>query len=193
VGNSCNLSFQNNPAQKEGCYNRSEMRVQSFPPVLCSEPKVLVLGSMPGRRSLEMHQYYAHPRNKFWQIMGTLCNSRPEIPYSERIAALQNRRIALWDVLQACDRDGSLDSNIRQESEIANDLPGLLTDYPTILAIGFNGAKAGMAFRRLVQPFLNAQIIERLELFPLPSTSPANAAIPYEEKVKQWCVLEQYL
>jgi hypoxanthine-DNA glycosylase len=169
------------------------MRVQSFPPVLASEPKVLLLGSMPGRRSLEMHQYYAHPRNLFWSIMGALCNASPELPYLERIAALQNTGIALWDVLQACNREGSLDGNIRRESEIANDLPGLLNDYPTIQAIGFNGSKARMAFQRLVQPVLNPHIIERLEFFPLPSTSPAHAGMPYEEKLRRWRVIEQYL
>jgi len=125
--------------------------------------------------------------------MGKLCQAGPELPYFARIAALQNTGIALWDVLQACDREGSLDGNIRKESEIANDLPGLLIGYPTIRAIGFNGAKARMAYQRLVQPALNPQIIERLELFSLPSTSPANAGMTYEEKLKQWRAIERTL
>ena len=169
------------------------MRVHSFPPVIGSKPKVLVLGSMPGRLSLEMHQYYAHPRNLFWPIMGSLCIAEPDFPYSERLAALQETGIALWDVLQACDRAGSLDGNIITESEVANDLPGLLDGYPSIQALGFNGGKAWMAFRRLVQPVLNPIIRERLKLIPLPSTSPANAGTSFEEKLQKWQVIQQYL
>ena len=188
-----NLSFINNVANTEGCYNRIQMRVQSFPPVLSSEPKVLLLGSMPGRRSLEMRQYYAHPRNQFWPIMGIICNARLDLPYSERLTALQKTGIALWDVLQACDRAGSLDGNIITESEVANDLPGLLDGYPSIQVLGFNGGKAWMAFRRLVQPVLNPIIRERLKLIPLPSTSPANAGTSFEEKLQKWQVIQQYL
>ena len=188
----CYLSFISNLANNEGCYNRIQMRVQSFPPVLCSEPRVLLLGSMPGRRSLEMHQYYAHPRNLFWKILGTICNAGPELPYLERLAALQKKGIALWDVLQACDRVGSLDGNIHKESEVANDLPGLLVSFPSIQAIGFNGGKAWIAFRRLVQPVLNPEILESLKLIPLPSTSPANAGIPFEEKLARWQEIQNY-
>jgi TDG/mug DNA glycosylase family protein len=169
------------------------MRVQSFPPILCPEPKVLILGSMPGRRSLEMHQYYAHPNNIFWRVMKELCNASLELPYSERIAALQNAGIALWDVLQACDREGSLDGNIRKESEVANDLPGLIAEYRSIQAIGFNGSKACMVFRRLVLPRLNRKIADQLVLHPLPSTSPANAGKTFEDKLRQWRVIDQYL
>ena len=169
------------------------MRVQSFPPVLCSEPKVLLLGSMPGRRSLEMHQYYAHPRNQFWPIMGKICNVGPDLPYSERLAALQRNGIALWDVLQACDREGSLDGNIHKESEVANDLPGFIDDHPSIQAIGLNGGKAWTTFQRLVRPILNPDILERLKLIPLPSTSPANAGISFEEKLTRWREIQHYL
>jgi TDG/mug DNA glycosylase family protein len=177
----------------QGCYNRFEMHVQSFAPVVGSEPKVLVLGSMPGRRSLEMQQYYAHPRNLFWQIMGTICNVGPELPYLSRLATLQKSGIALWDVLQDCERTGSLDGNIRKESEVANDLPGLLADLPSIQAIGFNGGKAWLEFRRLVLPVLNPTIRERLNFIPLPSTSPANAGISLEEKLKKWQAIQRYL
>ena len=187
------LSFINNLAVNEGCYNHIHMRVQSFPPVLCAEPKVLLLGSMPGRISLEMHQYYAHPRNLFWTIMGRICHVGPELPYFERLTALQETGIALWDVLQACERDGSLDGNIQKESELANDLPNLLDNYPSIGVIGFNGGKAWTAFRRLVQPLLNPITHDRLKLIPLPSTSPANAGMPFEEKLKQWQAIQHYL
>jgi TDG/mug DNA glycosylase family protein len=116
-----------------------------------------------------------------------------EFPYSERLASLRETGIALWDVLQACDRAGSLDGNIIIESEVANDLPGLLDGYPSIQALGFNGGKAWMAFRRLVQPLLNPIIRERLKLIPLPSTSPANAGTSFEEKLQKWQVIQQYI
>ncbi len=161
--------------------------------MLCQEPKVLILGSMPGRRSLEMHQYYAHPQNLFWRIMGKLFNAGLELPYPDRLAVLQNTNIALWDVLQACEREGSLDGNIQKESEIANDLPGLLWKYPSIQAVGFNGGKSWSAFRRMVMPGLGSAIMERLSLHPLPSTSPANARASFEEKLSKWRVIEQYL
>jgi hypoxanthine-DNA glycosylase len=118
---------------------------------------------------------------------------RSDLPYSERLVTLQNTGIALWDVLQACDREGSLDGNIQKESEIANDLPGLLNDRPSIQAIGFNGGKAWMAFQRLVRPVLNPKILERLKLIQLPSTSPANAGIPFESKLNRWQEIQDYL
>jgi TDG/mug DNA glycosylase family protein len=169
------------------------MRIQSFPPVLCVEPKVLLLGSMPGRRSLEMRQYYAHPRNHFWTIMGRICKAGPELPYAERLAALQKTGIALWDVLKACERDGSLDGSILKESEVPNDLSGILDNYPSIQAIGFNGGKAWVAFRRLVQPALNPRLHDHVNFIQLPSTSPANAGISFEEKLKRWQEIQHYL
>ena len=185
--------FIDDNVHNEGCYNRIQMRIQSFPPLLGSEPKILVLGSMPGRRSLEMHQYYAHPRNLFWPIMGIICNAGPELAYLERLAVLQKTGIALWDVLQACERDGSLDGNIHTESEVANNLPDLLDTYPSIQAIGFNGGKAWMTFRRLVQPILKAKVRENLEFIPLPSTSPANAGISFDKKLNRWQMILHYL
>jgi TDG/mug DNA glycosylase family protein len=147
---------------------------------------------MPGRRSLEMHQYYAHPQNHFWRIMGELCGAGLELPYQNRLTALQQAGIALWDVLQACDRAGSLDGNIRKESEIANDLPALLADFSSIQAIGFNGGKARLAFHQLVIPNLASSIIDKITLYPLPSTSPANARMSFEGKLKEWQVLKQH-
>ncbi len=125
--------------------------------------------------------------------MGRICNAGPELPYPERLVTLQASGIALWDVLQACVRDGSLDGSIHKESEIANDLPGLLDDYPTIQMIGFNGGKAWEAFRRLVSPALDPITRNRLKMIPLPSTSPANAGMPFEQKFRQWQELQPYL
>jgi len=169
------------------------MLVQSFPPILCPQPKALILGSMPGQRSLEMRQYYAHPKNSFWRIMGEICAARLELPYAERISALQRAGLALWDVLEFCERLGSLDGNIQASSEKANDIAGMLRQYPTIQAIGFNGGKAWAAFRRLVLPQINPETAARLEFHPLPSTSPANAGQSYDQKLGRWQVMEKYL
>src|SRR5258706_6926573 len=98
-------------------------RVQSFPPMVSRHSKVLVLGSMPGQASLRAGQYYAHPRNAFWRIMGSLFGAGPSLPYAERTARLQSAGIALWDVLQACVRPGSLDASITDE--VANHFPAL--------------------------------------------------------------------
>src|SRR4029077_16189116 len=97
-------------------------RVQSFPPIVSQQSKVLILGSMPGEASLKADQYYAHPRNAFWPIMGELFGAGPSLPYQERVALLQSTGVALWDSLQACVRPGSLDASITNEA--ANDFPG---------------------------------------------------------------------
>jgi hypoxanthine-DNA glycosylase len=89
-------------------------RIQSFPPIVSQRSKLLILGSMPGEASLKAGQYYAHPRNAFWHIMGELFGAGPSLPYQERVAILQSVRIALWDSLQACIRPGSLDASIKE-------------------------------------------------------------------------------
>jgi TDG/mug DNA glycosylase family protein len=94
-------------------------RIESFPPFVSDKSKVLILGSMPGEASLKAGQYYAHPRNAFWDIMGELFEIEPTFPYQDRVAGLQSRGIALWDSLQACVRSGNLDVSITEE--VAND------------------------------------------------------------------------
>ena len=88
--------------------------VQSFPPIVSPQSKLLILGSMPGEASLKAGQYYAHPRNAFWHIMGELFGAGPSLPYQERVATLQSIGVALWDSLQACIRPGSLDASIKE-------------------------------------------------------------------------------
>ena len=83
-------------------------QVQSFPRIVCEQSKLLILGSMPGEALLNASQYYAHPRNAFWRIMGELFGAGPSLPYQERVAVLQSVGVALWDLLQACVRPGSL-------------------------------------------------------------------------------------
>ncbi len=142
---------------------------------------MLILGSMPGKRSLEQHQYYAHPANAFWKIMGELAGANPCLPYEERLAVLQASGIALWDVLASCARDTSLDSHIRKEA--ANDFAAFFSRHPRITQVFFNGSKAEQSFKKFV---LGKQKLPPLEFMRLPSTSPAHAGMRYEEKLKMW-------
>jgi hypoxanthine-DNA glycosylase len=153
---------------------------------------VLILGTVPSRRSLELHQSYGHAQNVFWPLMGELFDAGPELPYAERIARLQRRGIGIWDVLRQCERPGSLDSSIVRASEVPNAIPWLLQRHAGIRAIALNGGKAQQAFRRHIVPQLNAALSARVELLALPSTSPANASVPRAEKRRRWGVLLQW-
>jgi len=158
----------------------------SFPPVVGEKPRLLILGSMPGERSLAMRQYYGHPQNSFWRIMGKLCGAGHERPYKERLETLKRNGVALWDVLKHCAREGSGDGDIRPDSEIPNAIGELLAAHPTIGAVAFNGSKARQAFRRHIWPHLSETIKKRLTILELPSTSPACARIPFAEKLRRW-------
>jgi hypoxanthine-DNA glycosylase len=163
-------------------------RVESFPPIASEKSRVLILGSMPGEASLKAGQYYAHPRNAFWRIMGELFGAGPELPYDQRVKRLDHAGIALWDSLHSCVRPGSLDASITAEEP--NDFAAFFAKYPRVKHIYFNGAKAEAVFRRHVLPSLpNDQHI----LVRLPSTSPAHAAIPFEVKVRAWSIIRNSL
>ncbi|MGH8172730.1 MAG: DNA-deoxyinosine glycosylase, partial [Rhodanobacteraceae bacterium] len=163
--------------------------VESFPPQISAGCRVLVLGTVPSLRSLELRQSYAHAHNLFWPLMGELCGAGPELPYAERIARLNSAGIGIWDVLKECERPGSLDSSILAHSEVPNDIPALLDAYPTIEAMALNGAKALQVFQRRIAPEIAADRLKKLEILALPSTSPANASIPREVKLERWRVL----
>lgn len=141
--------------------------------------RLLVLGSFPGERSLLDRQYYAHPRNAFWPLMGELLGFDPDLAYEARVEALNAAGIGLWDVLQGCRRRGSLDSAIRDARP--NPLPRLVAASPALRAIAFNGSAAANLFRRHVKA-----VDPRIALHTLPSTSPANAGLPREGKRAAW-------
>ncbi len=157
--------------------------IRSFAPIADVSARVLILGSMPGIESLRAKQYYAHPRNAFWRIMGELVGASPDMPYAARTRQLKKTGIALWDVLAACTRVGSLDAAIDERSIIANDLVSFLAQHPRIRHVFFNGATAERCFRVHVQPALEAGA---LKLLRLPSTSPAHAARSYSDKLQAW-------
>ena len=171
---------------------RRAVRVSSFPPQVGPGCRVLVLGTVPSLRSLEMRQSYAHPHNLFWRFMGELYDAGPELPYAERIARLHALGVGIWDVLKDCERPGSLDSSILVESEIPNDIPGLLEEHPTIRAIALNGGKAQQVFARRILPMIPAGRRDALEILALPSTSPANASIRREVKLARWSELLRF-
>ena len=157
-------------------------KLQSFPPVARPDAEILILGSLPGAESLRRQQYYAHPRNAFWPILGQLLGFSISLPYEERLDILRQHRIALWDVVREGHRPGSLDSDIRGES--ANDFPEFLRQHPRIHRICFNGATAERLFRKLALPQLSPT--SRVAFFRLPSTSPAHASLKLEEKLAAW-------
>ena len=167
-------------------------QVESFPPQVAPGCVLLILGTVPSVRSLELRQSYGHKHNLFWPFMGELFDAGPELAYAERIARLQRHGVGIWDVLERCERRGSLDSAIVRDSEVANDIPALLATHPGIRAIALNGGKALQSFRRHIVPRLDAVLRARITQLDLPSTSPANASIPRAMKFERWRQLQDW-
>jgi hypoxanthine-DNA glycosylase len=132
-----------------------------------------------------MGQYYAQPQNGFWRIMGALFGAEPSLPYAERVERLVANRVAVWDVLAAGERDGSLDSAIVHTSIVVNDFAAFFARHADIALICFNGTKAADLYRRRVLPSLSPAIASRPSR-TLPSTSPANASVPFAAKLASW-------
>ena len=159
---------------------------QGFAPVARAQARLLILGSMPGVASLEATQYYAFPRNAFWKIMGDLFAAGPELDYRLRLQKLMTQHIALWDVIRACKRPGSLDSAISRDGMVTNDFVSFFENHPQITHVCFNGQKAADLFKKKVTPTLTG----RYEYITLPSTSPAYAAKSYAAKLEAWSVIK---
>lgn len=160
-------------------------RHEAFPPIAAPHAHTLILGSMPGAASLHENAYYAHPRNLFWSFIEHVLAIPATLPYDERCAALAARGYALWDVLAACRRPGSLDQAIERDSIEVNDFASFLATHPYIERIFFNGGYAEQVFRRHALPTLQSAASVPA-LFRLPSTSPANASIPLARKRAAW-------
>jgi len=158
---------------------------KSFAPVVVEDAVVLVLGSLPGEASLRAGQYYAHSHNLFWKFIFACAGVEYSTDYARRLEVLKSLRVALWDVLQQCRREGSLDSNIEKESEHPNDIAGLLKKLPQVRKICFNGQKAFSSFKRHVLK-VAPELEHRYQLVVLPSTSPANASQSYQSKFARW-------
>jgi double-stranded uracil-DNA glycosylase len=160
-------------------------RARSFGALSRSDARVLILGSMPGTASLRHREYYAHPANQFWPIMGELFGAGRELPYRHRVDKLVTNGIAVWDVLKQCERTGSLDSAIRRGSEIVNDFARFFERHLGIRAVFFNGSKAESVFLREVRANLGPRD-SRLSYARLPSTSPAHAGLSRAAKLNAW-------
>lgn len=166
--------------------------VNSFQPVMGEQPRVLILGSMPGVRSLEQQRYYAHPRNAFWPIISALLQQPLPENYSDRLQMLCNGQLAVWDVIAQCYREGSLDSAIEADQLVFNPIDQLIEQHPSIEAIAVNGGAAHSWLKRgLRSKQLN--FTREIEILSLTSTSPANARLNFEQKLANWQSLLNYL
>jgi TDG/mug DNA glycosylase family protein len=151
-----------------------------FLPVHGESVEVLILGSFPSRQSLEKKEYYGNPQNHFWRIIEALFNIDRHLPYGVRISRLTEHRIALWDILSGCCRDGSADVQIREP--VFNDLAGFLRVHPAIRLVALNGSTAGRYYHQMT-------ISTQVPAVILPSTSPANARVSLPEKVRAWSII----
>lgn len=160
------------------------MKSFSFAPIALTDAAILILGTMPGTKSIEIQQYYGHAQNNFWRFMFEILNEDFSSDYEIRKSLLMKNKIALWDVLQFCDRIGSLDSAIK--NEISNDFEDFLNQHPRIKTIIFNGQKAAAFFKKHV-------ILKNTdyEFIILPSTSPANASKTFESKLNEWKIIKK--
>lgn len=160
-------------------------KCESFYPIINNNSKVLILGSMPGIKSLNEQQYYAHQQNRFWKLMGIFCNCKnlQNLNYQKKLQILLNNNFALWDIIEFCDREGSLDSNI--QNEVPNDIPQLLNKYPNTKIICLNGNKAYTAFKKHFP-----MILRTYKCYKMPSTSPANARYNLEKLYDAWSKLK---
>ena len=150
----------------------------SFPPLIYEDVEILILGSLPGKKSIELKEYYGHPRNRMWKILSTITYSDLPTDYDSKKTFLQKNKIGLWDVASSAERKGSLDSNIKKETP--NDVDSLLQDFLSIKVIGFNGKKSENMYSKFF--ILN----ESIKYVSLPSSSPANMAISFNDICNRW-------
>ncbi len=156
-----------------------------FEPIVDAATRLLILGSLPGDASLKAAQYYAHPRNGFWPLIGgVLGEDLPALHYEQRLARLRGRGVGLWDVIASAERAGSLDAAIR--SPEAADLRGLVESLPRLKVVAFNGGLAARMGRRILGG------MDAIELVDLPSSSPAHA-ISLSAKSQTWAILGKFL
>ena len=160
-------------------------RKSSFPPVVATDTRVLILGSLPGERSLAAGRYYAHPQNQFWRLVGGVIGRELDVlDYEARLEALLDAGIGLWDTVASATRQGSLDAAIREAEH--NALAELVATLPKLRAVAFNGGTSARIGTALLAGADYA-------LLPLPSSSPAYAAMPFAEKLRLWCAIGEFL
>ncbi|QGG54356.1 DNA-deoxyinosine glycosylase [Paenibacillus sp. B01] len=165
-------------------------KVYSFPPLIEPGATVLVLGSMPGVKSLQAQRYYANDRNFLWRILYALSGREPDETYEERVRYAARIGVGMWDMIGSCVRPGSLDMNIRDAEP--NDLPELVKAHPTLRALAFNGTKSHSIY---VKHFKDHPALAGLDLLRMPSTSPVPtpAMRTLEDRLQVWEALKPYL
>lgn len=159
-------------------------RINSFSPIVNEHSEILILGSVPGVKSLEMQQYYAHPQNQFWRLMFHLFDEEFSTDYNTRLELLKTNKVALWDVIESCERKGSLDTEIKYE--IDNNILELIESHHNIKTIFCNGQKS---YKNLLK-ILGKDF--KIPIMVLPSTSPLHT-VKFEEKLESWKVIKEYL
>ena len=150
----------------------------SFPPISNAETEVLILGTLPGDRSIELGEYFAHPRNRFWKIIAAITHNPLPESYSEKVALLHRTKIGVWNVCHKADRKGSLDTAI--QNEVANDLSAFIANHKKLKLIAFDGKKAEALFNKYFSKSSD------LTYIPLPACSPANARFNLEALCDKW-------
>ncbi len=153
----------------------------SFDSISNSETRILILGSLPGDKSIELSEYYGHSRNRFWKILSTITNNELPLTYPDKKAFLLKTQIGVWDVAHKANRKGSLDSAI--ENEEPNDLDSFIARHKNLKVVGFNGKKSEALFNKYFKRKIG------IEYISLPSTSPANAGIDFDNICKAWLQL----
>lgn len=157
-----------------------------FPPVICADTRLLVLGSLPGAVSLARQRYYAHPQNLFWRLIGAVIDrDLMALDYEARLETLLAAGIGLWDTVAAATRAGSLDADIRLHQ--ASDLAALAETLPSLRAVAFNGGTSARIGRKQLHG------VSGLALVDLPSSSPAYASLSFARKRDAWLALRAYL
>jgi len=158
--------------------------IYCFSPIISKDTTLLVLGSMPGEESLRKQEYYGHNRNQFWRIIFSIFNKPYTEQYDKKTSILLKHNIGLWDVINRCEREGSLDSKIK--NEIPNDFEDLFEEYPNIKYIVFNGTKAMNSFEK----YIKSTQYPNIKFLQMPSTSPANT-ITFEKKLSEWRIIQK--
>ena len=159
------------------------MKICSFPPIAKKDCKLLILGTMPGKDSLKYNEYYAHPRNSFWKLMFDVLQTPYSSEYKKKQKLLFDNKIALWDILASCYREGSLDSDILEE--VPHDIQTFLDTHPKVTHLAFNGKSSQQFFKRYAKGI-------SLPSVTLASTSPAYV-ISYERKLSEWKVIKDFI
>ncbi|RFB14732.1 DNA-deoxyinosine glycosylase [Bacillus sp. HNG] len=164
-------------------------RIFGLEPIVGEDPRILILGSMPSVESLRKQEYYGNKRNHFWKIMFMLFESPELREYKDKIAFLKEQKIALWDVLYSCYREGSLDSNIKDEEP--NEIEAFVKNHPNLRLIVCNGTKSYKSY----QKYIGLNRLRGVEVIKLPSTSPVPGKYnkTLEGKLQEWKIIKDYL